>query len=131
MRQYLLKNGNKPFDLTTCKLCGAKNRQGNSCKAKAMKNGRCRLHGGKSTGAKTKEGKQRRNRANYKHGLYASDMLYTRALMTQSRRIRKILCREVKESDYRFTWGEGMTDDNVFKFSYIEEINNKLLPTKA
>lgn len=32
-------------------LCGAKTRSGSPCKSKAMTNGRCRMHGGKSTGA--------------------------------------------------------------------------------
>ncbi len=31
--------------------CGAKTRSGGTCKQPAMPNGRCRLHGGKSTGA--------------------------------------------------------------------------------
>ena len=31
--------------------CGARTRRANSCRAPAMSNGRCRLHGGKSTGA--------------------------------------------------------------------------------
>ena len=47
---------------TRCKLplprCGAHARStGEPCKAKAMGNGRCRNHGGMSTGAKTEEGK--------------------------------------------------------------------------
>ena len=33
--------------------CGAKTRAGGQCKAPAMKNGRCRVHGGSSTGPKT------------------------------------------------------------------------------
>lgn len=33
------------------KQCGAKTRSGQPCKGKAMTNGRCRMHGGKSTGA--------------------------------------------------------------------------------
>ena len=38
--------------------CGAHARTtGEPCKAKAMENGRCRNHGGMSTGAKTEEGK--------------------------------------------------------------------------
>ncbi len=38
--------------------CGAHARStGEPCKAKAMTNGRCRNHGGMSTGAKTEEGK--------------------------------------------------------------------------
>jgi hypothetical protein len=39
------------------KLCGARTRQGRPCIATALANGRCRIHGGLSTGAKTAEGK--------------------------------------------------------------------------
>jgi hypothetical protein len=39
------------------KLCGARTRQGRPCIATALPNGRCRNHGGLSTGAKTPEGK--------------------------------------------------------------------------
>jgi hypothetical protein len=35
-----------------------------------MKNGRCRLHGGKSTGARTPEGRRRIAQANLKHGYF-------------------------------------------------------------
>jgi len=31
--------------------CGAKTRKGELCRSPAMPNGRCRMHGGKSTGA--------------------------------------------------------------------------------
>ena len=41
------------------KQCGAYARTtGNPCKAKALQNGRCKLHGGMSTGPKTNEGRQ-------------------------------------------------------------------------
>ena len=36
----------------TMRKCGAKTRQGHPCGHVAMKNGRCRLHGGKITGAR-------------------------------------------------------------------------------
>ena len=39
--------------------CGAKNRSGEPCKAQALTSGRCRLHGGLSTGARSKAGKER------------------------------------------------------------------------
>lgn len=39
--------------------CGAKTRAGTPCKNRAMPNGRCRMHGGKSTGPKDKEKKSR------------------------------------------------------------------------
>jgi len=60
--------------------CGAKSRRNNGapCKQPAMPNGRCRLHGGKSTGAKTPEGKLRSAKANLKHGLYTKQALAER-----------------------------------------------------
>ena len=39
--------------------CGAKTRRGTSCQCKALSNGRCKLHGGKSTGPRTEEGKKK------------------------------------------------------------------------
>ena len=51
--------------------CGAKTRRGTDCRRPAYKkNGRCGLHGGKSTGARTPEGLQRISAANLKHGRY-------------------------------------------------------------
>ncbi len=46
------------FDLNTLAKCAAKTRSGEPCKRFGNKrNGRCKLHGGKSTGAKSKGGK--------------------------------------------------------------------------
>lgn len=45
--------GHKPirFDFDTLPLCGAKNRAGGTCRHKGnIRNGRCKLHGGASTG---------------------------------------------------------------------------------
>ena len=39
--------------------CGAKTRRGTACLCQALSSGRCRFHGGLSTGAKTPEGKAR------------------------------------------------------------------------
>ena len=38
--------------------CGAKCRSGEPCQNPSMKNGRCRMHGGKSTGAPIKHGQR-------------------------------------------------------------------------
>ena len=56
----------------TVALCGARAKQNNHqpCRQPAMKNGRCRLHGGKSTGAKTEAGKQRKAQLKTTHGYY-------------------------------------------------------------
>ena len=45
--------------MTTQQTCGAYARStGSACQAKAMTNGRCKNHGGMSTGPKTPEGRQ-------------------------------------------------------------------------
>lgn len=49
--------------------CGATcKRTGQPCKGAGMENGRCRMHGGPSTGARTVEGQERCRRAAWKHG---------------------------------------------------------------
>ena len=49
--------------------CLAKTRRGTKCQSAAYKhNGRCRLHGGLSTGARTLDGLKRISEANLKHG---------------------------------------------------------------
>jgi hypothetical protein len=59
--------------------CGAKTGRGSECQRPAnKKNGRCRLHGGASTGAKTEEGLARISAANLRHGKFTKDKLETR-----------------------------------------------------
>ena len=49
--------------------CGARTRSGGTCKNPAIKDrSRCKLHGGRSTGARTPEGKQRIVDVHWKHG---------------------------------------------------------------
>jgi len=48
--------------------CGAQNRKGQECGQYAMANGRCRFHGGLSTGA-------RRPHRPIKHGLYTKQSI--------------------------------------------------------
>jgi hypothetical protein len=67
-----LKNDNPPGDPNRAPRCGAKTRRGKKCRAPAMRNGRCRMHGGGSTGPRTPEGLERSQRANWKHGLYSA-----------------------------------------------------------
>jgi len=67
-RRGRLKNGNPPGDYLAAPRCGAKTRAGCACRQPAMKNGRCRLHGGKSTGARTAEGRRRARTARLVHG---------------------------------------------------------------
>ena len=56
--------------------CLAKTRRGTKCQRAAYKrNGRCGLHGGLSTGARSPEGLQRISEANIKHGRQTKDEL--------------------------------------------------------
>ena len=56
--------------------CGARTRKGTACLSPAIKrNGRCRLHGGASTGPKTIEGRARISLANLRHGKYTKDKI--------------------------------------------------------
>ena len=75
------------------KLCGAKSKQHNHapCRQPAMKNGRCRLHGGLCTGPKTKEGKLRSAQANLKHGLYTKKAITERKHMQMMMKWREEL----------------------------------------
>jgi hypothetical protein len=80
-----LKNGNPQFDLRYVRRCGAKNRKGLPCRAPAMKNSRCRLHGGKSTGPRTPEDLERSRRANWKHGRYSAAAIVERRRRKEDR----------------------------------------------
>ena len=69
----------------SCHRCGACTRCGASCKSPAMQNGRCRMHGGTSTGPRTSEGLERMRRANTRHGIYSEES------RRQMRAIRKLV----------------------------------------
>ena len=57
-----------PVPHAELRRCGAKTRAGHPCGRYAMKNGRCRMHGGLSTGPRTPEGRERARLAGWKHG---------------------------------------------------------------
>jgi len=66
-------------------LCGAKTKrnEGKPCRQPAMANARCRLHGGKCRGPKTKQGRERAGKANWKHGFYSGRAILERKQMRQ------------------------------------------------
>ncbi len=71
--------------------CGAKTRPGHPCGHYAMKNGRCRYHGGKSTGAKNPP---------IKHGIYTKKTIannkYLRELLRESNQTIADIERHIK-----------------------------------
>ena len=59
--------------------CGANTRRGTACQRPAnKKNGRCQLHDGASTGARTEDGRARISAANLRHGKCTKDKLEER-----------------------------------------------------
>lgn len=80
----------------SCPRCGAKARKtGEPCQSPAMSNGRCRMHGGASTGPRTAEGLARIAKAQTKHGLYSAEMLELRRWcaegMREARRLQELV----------------------------------------
>jgi hypothetical protein len=68
--------------------CGARTRNGNSCRAPAMPNGRCRMHGGLSPGA------PKGNKNALKHGRYTAEAIARRRAISDLVRAVKALARE-------------------------------------
>jgi len=82
----MLKKDNKAhvttnwFDLNTLPVCGAKTRSGGLCKHKGnIRNGRCKRHGGASTGPKNQAVGKDHHR--YVHGLRTKEALTIRQLL--------------------------------------------------
>ncbi len=65
--------------------CGARTRGGTSCKNMPMRNGRCRMHGGGSTGPKTAAGLARWRAAVTVHGGRSREMMKFRARVRELR----------------------------------------------
>ena len=77
-RRGRLRNGARPGDFLAAPRCGARTRTGCACRQPAMKNGRCRMHGGLSTGPRTAAGRERCRRARLTHGFYSAEMVALR-----------------------------------------------------
>jgi len=86
-----LANGNPAGDFMAAPRCGACTRAGTSCRQPAMANGRCRFHGGKSTGPRTREGLARSRAARLIHGGYSAEIIDLQKFAgRQAHRIRQI-----------------------------------------
>jgi len=90
-RRGRLRNGARPGDFLAAPRCGARTRAGGCCRQPAMKNGRCRMHGGLSTGPRTPEGRERCRRARLTHGGYSAHVRALRvAARAHHRRVRAL-----------------------------------------
>ena len=81
------------------KRCLAKTRKGTPCQSPAFKhNGRCRLHGGRSIGPKTEEGRRTISEANYRNGKYTKEKLQQRKNVAH---VGKRIVAELKSIEQR------------------------------
>src|SRR5262249_6887405 len=104
-RRGRLRNGARPGDFHAAPRCGARTRCRGACRQPAMRNGRCRLHGGLSTGPRTAEGRARCARARLTHGGYSAA---TRALNAEARAWTRRIRRLVAVLRPRRTAGHGV-----------------------
>jgi len=89
--------------------CRAKTRRGTKCQRAAYKhNGRCRLHGGLSTGARTPKGLQRISEANLKHGRQTKDKL---AAQRHAAKVGRWVMGELKRLEDQLEDAGLMPDD--------------------
>ena len=80
-----LQNNNSPCDLRSLPRCQATAKStGKRCGNPAMRGKNvCYIHGGKSRGPRTKEGKLRSKYANLKHGDYTAEAIARRKKVNQ------------------------------------------------
>jgi hypothetical protein len=97
-RRGRLKNGNTPGDFGKAPRCEAKTRAGTSCQCPAMANGRCHLHGGKSTGPRTPEGLYRCKMANWKTGVYSAEACASRKEFAELIKIYNEAIKDAQEA---------------------------------
>jgi hypothetical protein len=90
-RRGCLKNGNPSGDYLQAPRCGARTRAGCPCRQPAMANGRCRMHGGLSTGPRTPEGLARSRAARLTHGYRTAELIgLRRRAVHAARRLRSL-----------------------------------------
>ncbi len=85
-RSGQLRHGNPSGDLSAVRRCGACTRAGTACRQPAMANGRCRFHGGRSTGPRTPAGLARSRSARTIHGARSRPLLALRSQAAHSAR---------------------------------------------
>ena len=79
-KNYKARVAANQFDLNTLPICGARTRSGGLCKHKGnIRNGRCKRHGGDSTGPINQAFGKSHHR--YVHGLRTKEVIIIRKLV--------------------------------------------------
>ena len=87
--------------------CGAKTRRGTPCQRPAnLRNGKCRLHGGASSGPRTKEGRAKIAAANLKTGEFTKEKI---AVHKEQAKIARDIRAQIKVIEHRLR-REGIID---------------------
>jgi hypothetical protein len=79
---WIVHRSKLPMHLTP--RCKARTQSGSSCRAPAMPNGRCRMHGGPSPGA------PKGNKNAFKHGLYTAEAIARRREISSAKPSRRL-----------------------------------------
>jgi hypothetical protein len=93
-----LRHGNPSGDFLAAPRCGATTRCGDACRQPAMANGRCRLHGGKSTGARTAEGLARCRTASLVHGHRTAEIIALKSAAARHGRNLRALAQATRRA---------------------------------
>jgi hypothetical protein len=81
-KDYKARVAANQFDLDTLPICGARTRSGGLCKHKGnIRNGRCKRHGGASTGPTNQTCGKSHHR--YVHGLRTKEVIAIRNLLAE------------------------------------------------
>jgi hypothetical protein len=111
VRRGRLKNGNPSGDYLRAPRCGARTRAGCACRQPAMKNGRCRMHGGLSTGPRTSEGRRRAQTARLVHGYRTAELIGLRSRAVHAARRLRLLTTVPRSA------GHGVDRSDSFRAS--------------
>ncbi len=86
IKDYKARVAVNQFDLSTLPTCGARTRSGGLCKHKGnLRNGRCKRHGGASTGPTNQTFGKSHHR--YVHGLRTKEVIILRKLSAEMRQV--------------------------------------------
>ena len=92
-KDYKARVAANQFDLNTLPICGAKTRSGGLCKHKGnIRNGRCKRHGGASTGPINQALGKSHHR--YVHGLRTKEIVIIRKLLSKMDKSLKDLSQQ-------------------------------------
>jgi hypothetical protein len=95
-RRGKLRHGNPSGDFLAAPRCGARTRAGCPCRQPAMANRRCRMHGGKSTGARTESGLARVRANRLVYGARTAEIIDLRSAAARHGRTLRALARLAK-----------------------------------